>query len=216
MSPYRTIFFLLIFSLLYSSCSTTKGLRKHTNLSNNPIKNFTVFDNDYESLLFKARIKIYKNDYTGLILIKKIASDTSTHIVFLSEIGLNMLDLKYKNDEFELVSVKDFLNKPRLIKTIQNDFRMLVQDLDVIDYYTIKKSKSEASSVLKFKHKSQRYSYFYGPNSDLYEIWRKSGLFKTVATMGGEGKMLIEISHRGIKLDINLEELERLNDYADN
>ena len=70
--------------------------------------------------------------------------------------------------------------------------------------------------VLKFKHKSQRYSYFYGPNSDLYEIWRKSGLFKTVATVGGEGKMLIEISHRGVKLDINLEELERLNDYADN
>ena len=216
MSQYRTIFFLLIFSQLFFSCSTTKGLKEHSSYREILIKNSSILNDEYESLLFKARIKIYKNDYTGLFLIKKIASDTSTHIVFLSEVGLNMLDLKYKNDEFELVSVKDFLNKPRLIKTIQNDFRMLVQDLDVIDYYTIKKSKSEASSVLKFKHKSQRYSYFYGPNSDLYEIWRKSGLFKTVATMGGEGKMLIEFSHRGIKLDINLEELERLNDYADN
>jgi len=215
MNQYRTIFFLLIFSQLTISCSTTKGLKEPASSSEISLKNVSFLYDDYESLLFKARIKAYKNDYTGLILIKKIFSDTSTHIVFLSEIGLNILDLKYKNDEFELVSVKDFLDKPRIIKTIQNDFRMLVQDLDVIDSYSTRKNESKGSSVLKFKHKSQRYSYFYKPDSGLYKIWRKSGLFKTVATMGGQEKMLIEISHKGIKLDISLEELERVKDHAD-
>ena len=215
MSQYRTVFFLLICSLLINSCSTTKGLKEHLGYEEIVIENSSILDNDNESLLFKTRIKVYKKEYTGLFLIKKIASDTSTHLVFLSEIGLNILDLKYKNDEFELVSVKDFLDKPRIIKTIQNDFRMLVQDLDVIDDYSIKNIDSDGSLVFVFKHKSQRYSYFYRPDSGLYEIWRKSGLFKTVLTLDGHEKKLIEISHKGIKLDIILEELERVKDHAD-
>jgi hypothetical protein len=215
MSKYRIVFFLLIFSLLIYSCSTTKGLNEQLSYEETLIGRSSVLDNEYNSLLFKTRIKLYKKNYSGLFLIKKIASDTSTHIVFLSEIGLSILDLKYKNDEFELVSVKDFMKKSKIIKTIQNDFRMLIQDLNVVSEYTIKENKSDSSQVLKFKHKSQRYAYFYRPDTGLYKIWRKSGLFKTVATICGEEKTGIEISHRGIKLDINLDELEKVKNHAD-
>jgi hypothetical protein len=175
----------------------------------------SILNVENNSLLFKTRIKVYKRDYSGLFLIKKMASDSSIHIVFLSEIGLSFLDLKYKNDEFELLTVKDFMNKPKIIKTIQNDFRMLVQDLNAIGDYAIKENKTDSSQVLKFKHKSQRYAYFYGPDG-LYRIWRKSGLFKTVATIEGKKKKRIGISHRGIKLDIHLEELEKVEDHAYN
>lgn len=220
MSKYRIVFFLLIISLLIYSCSASKGLEDQ--LSHEEILigkpstlNIPILNNEYNSLLFKSRIKVFKRDYSGLFLIKTIASDSSTHILFLSEIGLSILDLKYKNDEFELVGVKDFMNKPKIIKTIQNDFRMLVQDLNAISDYSVKENKSDSSQVLKFKHKSQRYAYFYGPDAGLYKIWRKSGLFKTVATISGEEKMRIEISHRGIKLDINLEELKKVENDAD-
>lgn len=213
MSKYRIVFFLLIVSLLIYSCSTTKGLEEQ--LSHEEILSGHLYTENNSSL-FKTRIKVYRRDYSGLFLIKNIPSDSSTHIVFLSEIGLNFLDLKYKNDEFELVGVKDFMNKPKIIKTIQDDFRMLIQDLSVIDDYTIKESKSDSALVLKFRHKSQRYAYFYGPDTDLYRIWRKSGLFKTVATISGEEKKDIKISHRGIKLDIHLEELEKVENHANN
>jgi len=220
MSKYLIVFFLLIISLLTYSCSTTKGLEEQLNheeilLEKSSILNNAILNSEDNSLLFKTRIKVYKRDYSGLFLIKKIASDSSTHILFLSEIGLSILDLKYKNDEFELVGVKDFMNKPKIIKTIQSDFRMLVQDLNAISEYTIKENKTDSSLVLKFKHKSQRYAYFYGPDFGFYKIWRKSGLFKTMATISGEERKDIEISHRGIKLDINLEELEKVKNHAD-
>ena len=220
MSKYLTVFFLLIISLLIYSCSASTGVEEqagHEEIiqGESSILNNSILNSESNSLLFKTRIKLYRKDYSGLFLIKEIASDSSTHIVFLSEIGLSILDLKYKNDEFELVAVKDFMNKPKIIKTIQNDFRMLVQDLNAIGDYNIEENKSDSSLVLKFKHKSQRYAYFYGPDFGLYKIWRKSGLFKTVTTIGGEEKKLIGIRHRGIKLDIRLEELEKVENDAD-
>ncbi len=48
---------------------------------------------------------------------------------FLSELGLNLLDMAYSNDEFEVVSVQEFLNRPSILKTLKKDFRTLLLDL---------------------------------------------------------------------------------------
>jgi hypothetical protein len=189
------------------SCSTTKELKKESIQGSTSIKDFTVLDADSESLLYKARIKSKKNEITGLLLIKKIEADTSTHLVFLSELGINILDLKYKNDEFEIVSVKDFMDKPSLIKMIQKDFRMIVQDMNVIQDYSIMEVEADAQKVLEFKHKSQRYSYFYKEGLGVYSIRRKTGIIKTNVTIGGKDISFIGISHKGIKLDITMEKI---------
>ncbi|HBG87480.1 MAG TPA: hypothetical protein DDW62_08010, partial [Marinilabiliaceae bacterium] len=61
---------------------------------------------EYNSLLYRSMIKFRNYEFSGLVLVKNLVSDSAVHIVFMSEFGPTMLDIKYKNDEFELISAK--------------------------------------------------------------------------------------------------------------
>lgn len=163
-------------------------------------------------LLFKASIRLGKSFYSGLFLIKEMQDDSAIHVVFLSELGLNLLDLAYGNGEFEVISVKEFLNRRPIIRTLQNDFRCLLLDLSLIEDYKLKTKKDGVSQELRFRHKSQRYAYHIQEVGGPVQIKRSKGIFSKSHIKMGENKeaLTFVISHRGIRLFIELRELERL------
>jgi hypothetical protein len=182
-----------------------------------PAEKFKPLGESSETLLFKSHIAFFKEHYSGLFLIKRMP-DSSTHVVFLSELGLSLMDLRYKDGLFEVVSVKEFLNKPSILRTLKNDFRTLLLDLSAIGSFVLDETSEDGSPVelLKFRYRKENYVYFNSEEKGTYQILRKKGIFKSVEfnivrTSGLE----IEIAHRCIKLHIALQQLNQLGGHAD-
>ena len=164
-----------------------------------------------ESLLFKAGLNVLGDYYSGLVLIKDVKEDSAIHVVFLNELGLTLLDLAYRKDEFEVQSVQDFLNRSSILKTLQKDFRCLLLDLSLIEKFKVKSEDDGVTESLKFRHKSQRYTYSYRENTGPVHITRRGGFFGKVEFQIDEGEIKkIYIDHRGIRLKIMLTELKKL------
>jgi hypothetical protein len=213
MRPFRILFLPLIFSLHLLSCSSTNELTLYKPADGTSIQKFSPLGNLSEPMLFKARIRLFKDQHSGLFLIKRMPGNASTHVVFLSELGLSLLDLEYREDEFEVVSVQEFLNKPALVRTFQKDFRTLLLDLSAIETYAVKRDIPESTEILEFKHKSQRYTYYHRESSGTYLVQRKKGLFEKVDyDISGEDKLKIGIAHNGDRLHMDLIQLKQTID----
>ncbi len=204
---------LLILFLLYNNCSVFGAL-------NIPIKSGSFYDsisinNVLESvdakILYKASIHLYKKDFSGIILLKKVESDTSWRLIFLSEIGLNLLDMKWKNNCFEVISCQDFLNRKFLLNVLKNDFAMLLRDLNDFKMMAKNKDVDEGGRVFIFREHSSRFFYYFNNDNLLVKIKKKDSLLSGVdVLMSRENRFLpqvIEFKHHGIKLRIVLTEL---------
>jgi hypothetical protein len=221
MSPLRILFSLLIINILIPFCrasSPNSDGRIDTLQTNGGIGKFSPLGVVKESLLFKAAIHLFGDYYSGLILIKQLPADTAIHVVFLSELGLNLLDMAYRNDRVEVVSVQEFLNRPSILETLQKDFQTLLLDLSQIVEFKVRQMDDGVTEVLKFRYKSQRYTYNYCENLGPVRISRRNGLFGRVDFQIGIGEtkksngaepLEIRIVHRGIRLRIDLTELKR-------
>lgn len=73
---------------------------------------------------FKATIDVLKNHLSGIIIVKQTDSIT-THIIFVTEIGMKMFDFEWKNNEMKSVFVFEPLNRPALIKALQTNFTFI-------------------------------------------------------------------------------------------
>ena len=208
----------MIISLLIAlSCiSTAQPVGGNTE---NEVGKFAPLGSLEGSLLFKAAVNVFGEYYSGLILIKELPSDSAIHVVFLSELGLNLLDIAFFKEKIEVVSIQEFLNRPSLIKTIKNDFQTLLLDLSHVEKYKVEKRDDGVTEVLKFRYKSQRYTYRYMENLGTVHIRRRKGLFGKVDFRisipepegnSGQESRQIQIEHRGIRLKIDLTELTRL------
>ncbi|MFT3739401.1 MAG: hypothetical protein QM786_11635 [Breznakibacter sp.] len=169
----------------------------------------TVLGVNYNSLLYKAVITFRDYQFSGLVLIKNQEKDSAVHVVFMSEFGLTMLDVKYKNDVFELVSGKEFLSSPRLLEVICDDFRIVLQDFGHIGKYKDKETCREGVGKVKFAHLSGTFIYLYRPGFKVEKAtWRKNlarvvkvFITRDAATLPQK----IRFTHRGVSLEVNME-----------
>jgi hypothetical protein len=208
----------LIISLLISlSCFSTA--QPVGGKAENEFVKFAPLSSLEGSLLFKAAVNVFGEYYSGLILIKEVPSDSAIHVVFLSELGLNLMDIAFFKEKIEVVSVQEFINRPSLIKILKNDFQTLLLDLSLVEKYKMKEKDDGVTEVLKFRYKSQRYAYHYRENLGTVYIRRRKGLFGKVDFRisipepngnSGQESRQIGIQHRGIRLKIDLTELTRL------
>jgi hypothetical protein len=199
------IAFLLLSSFfLQAGYSSTKP-----KLADKALSDKSVLGVDYNSMLYKVRISFRSYNFSGLILLKNQEQDTSTHVVFMSEFGLTLLDLKYKNDGFDVVSSKEFFSDPRIINVIKGDFRLLLQNLSFIQDYRISDTKTPDVKKLKFRHLSNRFIYLYGPEFFVNRATKRSNLLKVVYmnVLRDEAHTpkTVNFTHRGISLKIDLE-----------
>lgn len=203
MKKYLIVFLLLSSEFLFVSCSLSNKLHKNVKICEQ-----SVLGVDYNSILFKTNIQVFKNNISGLVLLKKTEQDSSVHVVFMSEFGLTLLDMKYKNDNFEVFSSKEFFTNERMINLLKNDFRVILQDFKYIDDYRIK-NINDGEKKLKFSHMSDKFSYFYKPEFYVYKINKSNLLFKTLIVQitrnSSNQPSNIQMKHVGLKLLINLE-----------
>ena len=122
--PYlllSSVFLLTIFN----SCRISKF--KHSTECNRVIITSNAFSpvlNETKALKYKGSIDVLKNHLTGIVIVKKTDS-ASTHIVFVTEIGMKMFDFEWKNNEMKVVYVFEPLNKPTLINALATNFKSI-------------------------------------------------------------------------------------------
>ncbi len=107
----------------FVSCHITKY--KHPAECNRVVitkQAFTPVLKETTATKFKATIDVLKNHLSGIIIVKQTDS-VSTHIIFVTEIGMKMFDFEWKNNEMKSVYVFEPLNKPSLIKALQSNFK---------------------------------------------------------------------------------------------
>lgn len=129
--PYLLLssFFLLT---IFISCRISKF--KHPKECNRVVitkQTFPPVLNEKIVSKFKASIDVLKNHLTGLIIIKQTDS-VSTHIIFVTEIGMKMFDFEWKEGTMKAVYVFEPLNKPTLINALLNNFKSML----LLDVYT--------------------------------------------------------------------------------
>src|SRR5258706_14559428 len=78
--------------------------------------------------LYKTEVDIVGNHLSGLLLIKKM-QDSSTRMVFSNEMGFTFFDFEFTQQRnFKVFSFTKKMNKKALIKTLRNDFELILME----------------------------------------------------------------------------------------
>ena len=159
------------------------------------------------SLLFTASIKLYTKYYSGLIFLKQTDSVTS-HLVFVTELGMKMFDYQIQNNQFKLDYVFEPLNQPRILNLLESDFKLILlqgllnQEAEIFEkngrIYKINKSYYQVNSKSK----------------NIEKIRVKNGLFSGIKVKFTNSDSLaaenIQLKHKGfINLSIQLTKIKQ-------
>ena len=129
--PYLLLSSFFLFSF-FVSCHISKFKQpKQCNRVVITNKAFEPVLNKTKATKYKGSIDVLKNHLTGIIIVKQTDSAT-THIIFVTEIGMKMFDFEWKNNEMKAAYVFEPLNKPTLIKALLSNFKQMFL-LDVFD-----------------------------------------------------------------------------------
>ena len=209
MKQFLQVFLFLISIFFIISCTTSKGLIKEKDNISFVVK--PLLQGEYNTALYKSKIDIGKKHFSGLFYFKAQKDSMSYRIVFLSEFGLNLLDLEYKNHEFIIKNCKEFLNRKIIINTLQKDLELLISK-PLGENRHIYKDTNNKIAMVKWHKILKKYDYFYS-SQKLYKIIAKQN-FGYIEVKADNYKTEIpeniEIYNKRINLKIKLN-LIRLN-----
>lgn len=186
--------YLLLSSLLFLSCSISKYKSKIV-----PVTEELSFDRllpvinpNGTATKYKATIDVLNKHFSGLVIVKKTDSVT-THVVFITELGMKMFDLEKKDTSLQMVYVFEPMNKPNLISVLKTNFKNMllmdvyeksisigqtkkkekvyeVKNLKESRYFIIKEpNQLEKQAVFYKNKKASLINYEYNPDTKIYE-----------------------------------------------
>jgi hypothetical protein len=87
----------------------------------------TIFGDNFNSFLFKTNITVYGKDFSGLLVTKQM-SPKDYRVIFTTELGMKLFDFEFKDTTFTLHYCVPQFNRPKLLKTIQQDIEILLMN----------------------------------------------------------------------------------------
>lgn len=193
-----------LFFFLVSSCTslpTTKNLVGKTN--NETVSNpyFSDVKTDY---VYKAKINTGKNNFGGLLIIKKIEEEKH-RVVFTTEFGNKIFDFEFYKESFKVNYITDKLNKKLIINALKKDFHLLVSEFNESELQFSTGKKTIYKTTL---NKKDNYYFMSKKNNSLTKIVMASKrkekmtiLFKNIETKIAKK---IEMKHHNFNMTIQL------------
>jgi hypothetical protein len=209
----KNLFLSSLLVILFTSCAPTfKYHFKGVEVVNNKTVKPVVQPN--EALLYKAQIKLYNKYFSGLILLKQTTQDTA-HLVFVTELGMQMFDFEIANNQLNLKYVFEPLNKPKILSLLAHDMKLIL--LQYLYEQESKVYENGDNSGLIYATKQDKKTHFYYVNSSTKTVVKsiiKGPLFikqKVNYTYDKEQKLSkIELKHKGfIRLKIILNKIDK-------
>lgn len=123
-SLLKNLFLSSVLVILVASCAPTSSykLTGSSLITENQVKPII---NTNKALLYKTKLDLYRKHYSGLLLLKQTDSNTS-HLTFVTEIGMKMFDFEITDDRFNLVYIFEPLNKPKVVQLLEADMKLIL------------------------------------------------------------------------------------------
>ncbi|WP_146951064.1 hypothetical protein [Aequorivita lipolytica] len=167
------------------------------------------FSNANIDYVYKAKIEVYKKNFGGILIIKKIGP-ANHRVVFTTEFGSKLFDFEFEGETFTKHFIVEDLDKKLIIDILQDDFRVLVNEsAKVLSVY-----ESKNQRIYKTESNERFNFYFLEDESEKLE--------KIVNTTESREKVTIDftsaeagiaqtiaIKHNNIKLTIDLEKFKK-------
>ena len=208
--PLKNLVLSSLLATIAFSCSPIAGYK----LVNSTVMNDNMarpIVNKKIPLLYKTKIKLYHQRFTGLIVLKQTDSATS-HLTFVTEIGMKMFDFEIQNNSFKLTYLFEPLNKPRITQLLEADMKLiLLQDLLNREGYIYEK---KAKRAYKSKGDDKTYYRVNEKTNTIGQILKKGLVFTKIRVNYFYKEDLIadqiKLKHYGlIRLKIELNNLDK-------
>lgn len=164
-----------------------------------------------DHFLFNSSIDVFRNHFTGLMVIKPLPG-SDYRVIFINEVGIKIFDMEfYSNGDHKVHYCLEFLNKKIFIKTLKNDISLMLNNNPGSYIKTLKDSRS-GDTVLKFSDRPGVKYLLIRKNSDrAEEIIKSRGVGKKVSvkyySSQGNEPDSVRISHFNLKLEIRLSKI---------
>lgn len=189
--------------LLFASCKTYQ-LKDVKPISNKEKAVENLYFSSKEDYVYKCQMDIYKNDVSGILIIKKI-SESTHRVVMTSDFGNKMIDFEISENDFKLNYVLPDLDKKMVINFLKNDFQKLLKRK-----FVVKESfENNNFNIYLSEHKKNRYYLFFNKETNLLKQIIYTQNNKEKIDFSFEAKKptfaeTIEIQHKDFKINIKL------------
>ncbi|MEO8867092.1 MAG: hypothetical protein ABI388_02690 [Bacteroidia bacterium] len=194
--------------LLFTSCAIPLKykLAEQRKITSSDVQPLVSADN---TMLYKAQIFLFNKYYTGLLLHKQTDSTTS-HLVFVTEVGMKMFDIEIKKDSLKMAYCFGPMNKPKITNLLESDMGSILLYPLLNKTAKIYVNKKQENILFVSKEKGKKYFYYTQPNSTrIAKSLVKGKLFtkqKTVYKYGADNlPESVSLKHKGLlRLKIKL------------
>lgn len=191
--------------VIVTACSPTLTYKSMGKIKADENQVKSIISKD-KSLLYKAKIKVYNKRYSGLVLLKQVDPQTA-HLTFVTEIGMKIFDFEIKDTAFNLVYIFEPLNKPRIIRLLTNDMKVILMR----DLVNKQAELYEKSGKKIFRTKAANKTFYFSSKPKLINKSLVKGklLTKEKVTYLYNDSLeasQIKLKHRGlvrVKIDLN-------------
>ena len=169
------------------------------------------------AMLYKAQIFLFSNYYTGLLVHKQTDSLTS-HLVFVTEVGMKMFDIEIKKDSIKMAYCFGPMNQPRITKLLEADMGNILLYPLLNKIASVYENKKQAGKLYLSKQNKSRYIYYTQPNTThIAKALVNGNLFtkqKTTYIYGADNlPESVSLKHKGLlRLKIKLSRIKKTND----
>jgi hypothetical protein len=173
----------------------------------------SIFGDNFNSFLFKTNITVYGKDFSGLLVTKQMAPQ-DYRVIFTTELGMKLFDFEFKDTSFTLHYCVPQFNKPKLLKTIQEDIRILLMN-DLKDKAFDKLEDKKGLYTVLRAREGKLYNYYFIEKSSNHLVkieHSKKRVKKIIFTLGNYQNDFpndVLIKHYNIKLKIKLKLLKK-------
>lgn len=165
----------------------------------------SYFSDPIQDYVYKADIKVFKNSFSGIFIIKKLG-EKHHRIVFTTEMGNKLFDFEFLQENFKINHILPEMDKKVLINVLKRDFFALIEEKPFsLKIYSKGDFRMNQADLLSKKH------YYLFENGLLNKIVRVGKVKEKVTFLfSGINDNIardIDIQHQNIKLKIHLKKI---------
>ncbi|WP_158563297.1 hypothetical protein [Chitinophaga silvatica] len=136
MQTFLMKYFLLSSIIGLVSLSSCSNVYKKLQTTSTDVKCIEQFSPHFTSTLYSTQVDILKHHLSGLLFFKQMP-DSSTRVVFSNEMGFKFFDFEFSKDgKFTKHYLLDKMDKPAVVKTLEQDFALVLLKPDLQQAHT--------------------------------------------------------------------------------
>lgn len=212
-NQFSPSFFLIILSACFASCQL-RAYRHLEPTAQRYSESPTLLNDSYKTYVFKSKMTYKENTFSGLFVVKH--EGEGTKIALVPQMGPKLFDFELTpGNEFRVHHCLQQLNRPIILKMIEQDIRLLLQQPKSIKKTTFLQNPLNNFLVKRLKtNKSVNY-YFFDPktgNLAALESANSLGRKKTVIQLSDFSNGFpnkIDLIHQNIPLSLSFTTINR-------